>query len=102
MRTFGCQMNVYDSERMTEALSAQGYAETGDIEEADLVILNSNPLEDIRNTDDIRQVMLNGRLYDAATLNETVTGNRQRQPYFWEGEGGGRGGTGTATAHADD
>ena len=33
--------------------------------------------------------MLNGRLYDAATLNETVTGNRQRQPYFWE-QGGER------------
>ena len=31
--------------------------------------------------------MLNGRLYDAATLNEAVTGNRQRQPYYWEHEG---------------
>jgi hypothetical protein len=28
--------------------------------------------------------MMNGRLYDAATLNEEVTGNRQRQPYYWE------------------
>ena len=34
--------------------------------------------------DHISRVMLNGRLYDAATLNEVVTGNRQRQPYFWE------------------
>ena len=33
-------------------------------------------------------VMLNGRLYDAATLNERVTGNRQRQPYYWERDGG--------------
>ncbi len=41
VRTFGCQMNVYDSERMTEALVAQGYAETGVIEDADLVILNT-------------------------------------------------------------
>ncbi len=41
VRTFGCQMNVYDSERMTEALSAQGYAETDAIEDADLVILNT-------------------------------------------------------------
>ena len=41
IRTFGCQMNVYDSERMTEALSAQGYASTDDIEDADLVILNT-------------------------------------------------------------
>jgi hypothetical protein len=28
--------------------------------------------------------MLNGRLYDAATLNEEVTGTRRRQPYYWE------------------
>jgi tRNA-2-methylthio-N6-dimethylallyladenosine synthase len=41
VKTFGCQMNVYDSERMTEALALHGYAETGRIEEADLVILNT-------------------------------------------------------------
>jgi len=41
VRTFGCQMNVYDSERMTEALAGEGYAATGAIEEADLVILNT-------------------------------------------------------------
>ncbi len=41
VKTFGCQMNVYDSERMTEALAAHGYAETGAIEDADLVILNT-------------------------------------------------------------
>jgi tRNA-2-methylthio-N6-dimethylallyladenosine synthase len=41
IRTFGCQMNVYDSERMTEALTAQGYAETETVEDADLVILNT-------------------------------------------------------------
>jgi hypothetical protein len=42
------------------------------------------PLADIRNTDDVSKVMLNGRLYDAATLNEEVTGTRRRQPYYWE------------------
>src|SRR5688572_17949439 len=41
VRTFGCQMNVYDSERMTEALAAQGYAGTDALEDADLVILNT-------------------------------------------------------------
>ncbi|PQA86505.1 amidohydrolase family protein [Hyphococcus luteus] len=51
---------------------------------ADLVTLNSNPLENIRNTDDISEVMLNGRLYDAATLNEKVTGDHERAPYWWE------------------
>jgi tRNA-2-methylthio-N6-dimethylallyladenosine synthase len=41
MKTFGCQMNVYDSERMEEALQAAGYQTTEDMEEADLVILNT-------------------------------------------------------------
>ena len=41
IKTFGCQMNVYDSERMEEALQAAGYQTTGDMEEADLVILNT-------------------------------------------------------------
>ena len=41
IKTFGCQMNVYDSERMAEALAGDGYRETAAIEEADLVILNT-------------------------------------------------------------
>ncbi len=41
IKTFGCQMNVYDSERMNEALAAQGYSEASAIEDADLVILNT-------------------------------------------------------------
>ncbi len=41
VRTFGCQMNVYDSERMGEALAADGFALTDAVEDADLVILNT-------------------------------------------------------------
>ncbi len=51
---------------------------------ADLVVLDADPLADIQNSDDISMVMLNGRLYDAATLNEEVTGSRKRAPYWWE------------------
>ncbi len=51
---------------------------------ADLVILEANPLEDIQNSDEISHVMLNGRLYDAKTLNEVTTGDRNRAPYWWE------------------
>ncbi len=41
VKTFGCQMNVYDSERMSEALAGDGYTATDDIASADLVILNT-------------------------------------------------------------
>jgi tRNA-2-methylthio-N6-dimethylallyladenosine synthase len=39
--TFGCQMNVYDSQRLVENLASIGFAETHDEEEADLVVLNT-------------------------------------------------------------
>ncbi|HLC07865.1 MAG TPA: tRNA (N6-isopentenyl adenosine(37)-C2)-methylthiotransferase MiaB [Methyloceanibacter sp.] len=41
IKSFGCQMNAYDAERMAEALAGQGYEETVDIAEAELVILNT-------------------------------------------------------------
>jgi len=41
IKTFGCQMNVYDSDRMAEALAPMGYARGETINDADLVILNT-------------------------------------------------------------
>ena len=41
IKTYGCQMNVYDSERMGDVLAGEGYATTQDQAEADLVILNT-------------------------------------------------------------
>ncbi|MBZ4690210.1 MAG: miaB [Cereibacter sp.] len=41
IKTYGCQMNVYDSERMAEAMGAQGYVTTENAEEADMVLLNT-------------------------------------------------------------
>ncbi len=41
IKTYGCQMNVYDSERMVEAMGADGYVTTDVIEDADLVLLNT-------------------------------------------------------------
>ena len=41
VKTYGCQMNVYDSQRMTDALAAEGYRPTQAIEDADLVLLNT-------------------------------------------------------------
>lgn len=41
VKSYGCQMNVYDAERMADVLSSEGYSETKAIEDADLVILNT-------------------------------------------------------------
>ncbi|ODT79050.1 MAG: tRNA (N6-isopentenyl adenosine(37)-C2)-methylthiotransferase MiaB [Pelagibacterium sp. SCN 64-44] len=41
IKTYGCQMNVYDSDRMTDALVPHGYEPTLDIAQADLVLLNT-------------------------------------------------------------
>lgn len=57
---------------------------------ADLVILNRNPLDDIRNSDNIKYVMVNGRLFDADTMNETGSGNKLRMNFWWQqGHGNG-------------
>ncbi|PVA05300.1 tRNA (N6-isopentenyl adenosine(37)-C2)-methylthiotransferase MiaB [Thalassorhabdomicrobium marinisediminis] len=41
IKTYGCQMNVYDSERMAEALGGQGYVETQTPDDADMILLNT-------------------------------------------------------------
>ncbi|TZG38738.1 tRNA (N6-isopentenyl adenosine(37)-C2)-methylthiotransferase MiaB [Agrobacterium sp. B1(2019)] len=41
IKTYGCQMNVYDSVRMSDALAKDGYVQTEDMGEADLVLLNT-------------------------------------------------------------
>jgi tRNA-2-methylthio-N6-dimethylallyladenosine synthase len=41
VKSFGCQMNVYDSHRMADMLAPEGFAETSSVEDADLVILNT-------------------------------------------------------------
>ncbi|MDG1763829.1 MAG: tRNA (N6-isopentenyl adenosine(37)-C2)-methylthiotransferase MiaB [Paracoccaceae bacterium] len=41
VKTYGCQMNVYDTERMTESLQAEGYTSTDSAEEADMILLNT-------------------------------------------------------------
>ena len=70
---------------------------------ADLLVLDADPTKDIRNSDKLSRVMLGGRMYDAATLNEVVTGKRLRQPYWWEAAGGGGfAGTTTTAATSDD
>ncbi|AQR73386.1 amidohydrolase family protein [Sphingomonas sp. LM7] len=54
---------------------------------ADLVVLDADPTADIRNSDKVSRVMLGGRLYDAATLDEVATGTAKRGAYWWEKQG---------------
>lgn len=66
---------------------ALGFTDVGTLETgklADLVVLNADPLANIRNTDQIHRVMLNGRLYDPTTMNEDLTGTWRRAAYHWE------------------
>ncbi|OYU43152.1 MAG: amidohydrolase, partial [Burkholderiales bacterium PBB4] len=55
---------------------------------ADLVILDGDILSDIRQSDQIHRVMLNGRLYDPATMHEVGPRPRARKPFFFEGADG--------------
>jgi imidazolonepropionase-like amidohydrolase len=50
---------------------------------ADLIVLEANPLEDIKNSTKIAEVMKNGRLYNAATLDETYPRKKALEPQWW-------------------
>jgi tRNA-2-methylthio-N6-dimethylallyladenosine synthase len=41
IKSYGCQMNVYDAQRMVDTLAPEGFVETADVDDADLVILNT-------------------------------------------------------------
>lgn len=51
---------------------------------ADLVVIERDPLSDLRNSEHIRHVMLNGRLFDSKTMNEVAPRRRTRGRFWWE------------------
>ncbi len=53
---------------------------------ADLVVLDASPLDNLRNTNTVRMVMKNGRLYDGDTLDETWPRTRKAS-FYWQKEG---------------
>jgi imidazolonepropionase-like amidohydrolase len=62
----------------------------GSLEEgklADLLVLDKNPLEDLRHSTSIKYTMVGGRLFDAMTLNELGGRQLKREPLFFEREG---------------
>ncbi len=56
---------------------------------ADLIVLEKNPLENIQNSEFVQYTMINGRLYDADTMNEIGNEDKPRTEFYWELEGSG-------------
>jgi cytosine/adenosine deaminase-related metal-dependent hydrolase len=79
----------HDALRVATILGAEAIGLDGDVgslapgKMADLVVLEANPLDDIRNTNRIESVMVNGRLYDADTLDETYPRQRALERLWW-------------------
>jgi imidazolonepropionase-like amidohydrolase len=55
---------------------------------ADLAIVDGNPLADLRRSEHVVWTMINGRLYETATMNQVAPEKVARQPFFFEKEGG--------------
>ncbi len=51
---------------------------------ADIIVLEKNPLENIRHTETVTHTMVNGRLYDTATMNEIGNTKADRTQFWWE------------------
>ena len=85
-------LSEHDALRVATALGAEAIGLDGDLGSiepgklADLVVLEANPLDDIRNTNRIRYVMKNGRLYDAETLDEAWPRERPLGEPVWLGD----------------
>jgi len=61
---------------------AIGSIETGKL--ADMIVIDGNPLDDIRTTKNVTYTMINGRLYDANTMNEVGNREKKRKPFYFE------------------
>lgn len=87
-------MTEHEALRIATIVGADAIGLDGDIGSiepgklADLVVLDANPLDDIRNTNTASMVMLNGRLYNADTLAEVWPRERAAPYFYWlEDEG---------------
>ena len=54
---------------------------------ADLIIMDKNPLEDIKNSNSVIYTMVNGRLYDISTMNEIGNYEKERTKFYFELDG---------------
>lgn len=82
-------LSEHDALRVATRFGAEAIGLDGDLgtlepgKLADLVVLRANPLDDIRNTDTIRFVVKNGRIYDGDTLDEVWPRQRPLGPVYW-------------------
>ncbi|WP_418357829.1 amidohydrolase family protein [Shewanella basaltis] len=51
---------------------------------ADLIVIDGNPLADIRSTDKVTYTMINGKLFDSETMNQLNGDKHKRKPFFFE------------------
>src|SRR5580658_183478 len=70
VKSFGCQMNVYDSQRMTDTLAPEGYVETATAEDADLIILNTCHIREKASEKVYSELGRMRRLKEAAAAND--------------------------------
>ena len=54
---------------------------------ADLAVFDKNPLEDLRHSESVSHVMINGVLYSTDNMDEVYPERRPRPPFFWERRG---------------
>jgi cytosine/adenosine deaminase-related metal-dependent hydrolase len=81
-----------DALRAATIMGADDLGRAGDVGSieggklADILVMDANPLDDIRNTNTLRYVMKNGRLYDANTLDELWPRQKKANFYWQNGE----------------
>ena len=88
----GPDMTPHEALRIATIIGAESLGLDGDLGSievgklADLVVLDANPLDDLRASDDIHRVVLNGRVYDDDTLDEVWPRQRTAGPFYWQEE----------------